>query len=510
MKLRSRSPRPFLALAAIALGLTCSGSAIARHHQSAHHPAAKLLRHASTLTETGAAPAEEAAPRQPRLGWVHGRLPAGGAIADGAVVHTVRQGESWQSIAEAYLDLTSVYDPQDLARAIVKENLPESKRGATAGLHVRIPHVLEHAPKSGTSQRIGIPKDGVVKGLYIRGSTAGGHGYPALLERIADHGMNAIVLDVKDYDGEVTFPSSVPLAVESGAVKKPPIRSYERAVRFAHERGIRVIARVSCFNDQLMAKAHPGMAIRGVSGHPYRNGWLDPMNDRAQEYVVDLVKEAIANGVDEIQLDYVRFPVLGMKNIDFKLDTKKDPTAKVDVITRFVERVHKVTRAHDLPLSLDVFGVIAFNKRVDIENLGQDPTELAKHSEFLSAMVYPSHYDPGFMGYEQPGDHPELVGMGVSHMLRGMEERGLNLGTSAKIRPWLQAMHHKSSNYGAGYIQEEIHTSDRAGGAGWLLWNPGQVYDVAWRAVPKVRKERGGEREGHASHERGAKRGDHG
>ena len=47
-------------------------------------------------------------------------------------------------------------------------------------------------------------------------------------------------------------------------------------------------------------------------------------------------------------------------------------------------------------------------------------------------------------------------------------------------------MRHTTTNYGAGYIQEQIRTSDKAGGAGWLLWNPGQVYDVAWRAVPKT------------------------
>jgi hypothetical protein len=238
-----------------------------------------------------------------------------------------------------------------------------------------------------------------------------------------------------------------------------------------------------------MSKAHPGMAIRGISGHPYRNGWLDPRSERAQDYVIDLAKEAIAAGVDEIELDYVRFPVLGMKNIDFGLDTKKDKAAKVDVITRFVERVHAVTRAHGLPLSLDVFGVIAFGKRTDIENLGQDPAELGKHAEFLSAMVYPSHFDPGFMGLDEPGNHPELVGLGVKHMLAEMEERGVRAPAAAKIRPWLQAMRHKSSNYGAGYIQDEIRTSDHAGGAGWLLWNASQTYDVAWSATPRVRED---------------------
>lgn len=476
-----------MVVCALLAAVTFAGEASAR---SKSHRASLLRRTAATSPATvagGSDPLQAPAPPAPYR-WVRGRLPAGGALVDDAVVHTVRAGETFQSIAEAYLDLTSVYDPADLAKEIVNANLPESKRGAAPGMRVSIPHVLRSAPKTGAAERIGLPKDGVIKGIYVRGSTAGARTYPALLDRVVAHGMNAIVLDVKDYDGPLTYPSKVPLAVESGAVHKPPIRSYARAVRFAHERGVRVIARVSCFNDQLMAKAHPGMAIRGISGHVYRNGWLDPKSERAQDYAIDLVKEALDAGVDEIQLDYVRFPVIGMKNIDYGLDTRKNPNAKVEVITKFVERVHSVTRAHGVPLSLDVFGVIAFGKKVDIQNLGQDPVELAQHSEFLSAMVYPSHYDPGFMGLENPADHPELVGLGVKHMLAEMEERGLDTSKAAKIRPWLQAMRHNATNYGAGYIQEEIRTGDKAGASGWLLWNPGQVYEVAWRAVPKQKQ----------------------
>ncbi|MDF2692845.1 MAG: putative glycoside hydrolase [Labilithrix sp.] len=475
-----------MVVCALLAAITCAGPALGARGRA--HPKASILRNASvTMTSEDAAPV----PAAPTLRWAAPHLPAGGALSDGAttVVHTVRTGETWASIADAYVDLTSIYDAAELAKAIANENTSsaaQAKREPTPGLHVRIPHILASAPKTGAAERIGLPKDGVMRGLYVRGTTAGAKGYPALLDKIVAHGMNAIVLDVKDYDGPLTYPSKVPLAVESGAVHKPPMRSYARAVRFAHQRGVRVIARVSCFNDQLMAKAHPGMAIRGVSGHVYRNGWLDPQNDRAQAYVADLVKEALDAGVDEIQLDYVRFPVVGMKNIDFGLDTKANPNAKVEVITRFVEHIHSITHAHGVPLSLDVFGVIAFGKKTDIQNLGQDPVALAKHSEFLSAMVYPSHFDEGFMGLDQPADHPELVGLGVKHMRAEMEERGLDLDRSAKIRPWLQAMRHKSSNYGAGYIQDEIRTGDKAGASGWLLWNPGQVYDVAWSAVPKV------------------------
>lgn len=327
---------------------------------------------------------------------------------------------------------------------------------------------------------------GALEGIYVRGDTAGRPSFPALLDRVAVHGMNAIVLDVKDFDGLVTYPSRVALAAESGATAKAPIASFAEAIRLAHERRIKVIARISCFHDDFMAKAHPGMAVRGISGHVYRNGWLDPRNENAQAYVIELAREAMASGADEIQLDYVRYPVTNIKLMDFGLDTRREPRAKIDVITRFVARVHDLTRARGVPLSVDIFGVVALGRRDDIQNLGQDPAELARHAEVLSPMVYPSHYDEGFNGWDNPGDHPEIAGMGVKSMLEHMiDPDGRSPRKLAIVRPWLQAVNHKSETFGPDYIRREIRTSDAAGGIGWLLWNPGQNYDVSWRALPK-------------------------
>ncbi len=347
------------------------------------------------------------------------------------------------------------------------------------------PHARRHPPllrRTSTAEPAAAPvRDTAFRGLYVRGETAARPTFPAFLERAAAHGLNAIVLDVKDYDGLLTYPSRVPLAQSEGILKSPPIASYAAAVRMAHEKGLEVVARISCFHDEAMAKAHPGMAVRGISGHVYRNGWLDPKNENAQAYTLDLVREAIAAGADEIQLDYVRYPVTNIKLMDFGLDLKANPRAKVDVITRFVERAHAITRARGVRLSLDIFGVVALGRREDIENLGQDPAELGKHCDVLSPMVYPSHYDEGFNGWENPGDHPEIVGMGT----KGVLEVVATGGGRAKVRPWLQAMNHKSPTYGPEYIQKEIRSSDASGGTGWLLWNPGQNYEVSWRALPK-------------------------
>jgi hypothetical protein len=319
------------------------------------------------------------------------------------------------------------------------------------------------------------------RGLYVRGQTAGRADFSTMLDRMSARGIDTVVLDAKDYDGILTYPSKVPLAIEGGAVlKSPPIKDLGAKIREIHAHGLRVAMRVSCFNDELMSKAKPLISVRSKGGHAYGMGWLDPSNEGAQNYIIDLVHESLNAGADEIELDYVRFPVLGIKNADFHLQERN--LTKISVIRDFVHRVHAVTRAHGVPLSLDVFGVISFGKRSDIEGLGQDPATLAGECEVLSPMVYPSHYDPGFAGFDTPGDHPELVGMATKEIIAQIE--AAKVAHPAKIRPWIQAMAWKSPTYSPGYLSREIKSAGDAGASGWLMWNPGQNYGYTWEAVP--------------------------
>jgi hypothetical protein len=417
--------------------------------------------------------------------WLRKKLPEGGELVDGSVVHTARAGDTADTIAAAYIDVTTSYLRSELSADITKKNAL-GKRPITAGARIAIPNVRTARYEVG--ERARLPKtDEPMRGLYIRGDTAGRTMFVHILDRMAERGINAIVLDAKDYDGVLTYASKVPLAIEAGAIPQHlPIRDMARAIRAAHDRGIRVLMRISCFEDEWMAKAQPRLSVQAKWGRAYPIGWLDPSNEGAQNYIIDLVKEAIELGADEIQLDYVRYPVLGIKGADFKLVERN--LTQTTVIRDFVRRVHQVTQAHDLPLSLDVFGVIAFGHRVDIDALGQDPALLAPECEALSPMVYPSHYTKGFHGWDEPGDHPEIVGLGTKG-IRDLIGSGLPGGakSGAVIRPWLQAMKYKSPAYSPKYLADEIKAGDEAGGVGWLMWNPGQDYDYAWTAVPKRR-----------------------
>ena len=415
--------------------------------------------------------------------WIRERLPEGGEVevARGEaplLFHTAQPGQSNREDRLSLSPPLRRLSPPRLRRRHPQGN-PKSRYVLKPGTRLAIPHLVSAPYLEGDAARLGWPADRVLKGVYMRGDTAGGSLYVGILDRMADRGMNAIVLDTKDTDGLLTYKSKVPVAVETKATETAAIRDLARTIRFAHDRGIRVILRISCFHDELVSKARLDMSIRGNWGGALKIGWLDPSNEKAHQYLIDLAREGMDAGADEIQLDYVRFPVFGTKNADFHL--KERNLTRVDVIRDFVREVHAVTQARSVPLSLDVFGVIALGKRVDIDALGQELVVLAPECEALSPMVYPSHYAKGFMGFDEPGAHPELIAVGT----KGSLAQIASVPHAAVVRPWLQDMNWESPGFSAEYVRQEIKHAESAGGTGWLLWNPGQDYSYAFQVVPK-------------------------
>jgi hypothetical protein len=420
------------------------------------------------------------------LTWLKERIQPGDEVVtepDGiAVLHTVAKGEIPATLAHAYIGLSDIYFEDDFAAEIAK-SARKKDGGFRAGNKIHVPHLVAEPFKSASDERLGTPDDAVVKGLYIRGATATKPFFVFILDQMAKRDINSIVLDAKDYDGPVTYPSKVPLALETGSAKGAPIRDLARVIRFVHKKGIRVVMRVSCFNDEFMSKARPDLSIQSKWGKPYPIGWLNPNNPGAQDYILALAQESLDAGADEIELDYVRYPVLGIKGADFHLEEVQK--TKIDVIRDFVRRAHTITQAAHVPLSLDLFGVVAQGRRIDIDALGQDMAVLAPECEAFSPMVYPSHYATGFYGWENPGDHPEIVGIGVKGSLEQIKTTAAPPGTHlAVVRPWIQAEDYKTTNYSPKYLQDEIRAGNTNGGTGWLMWNPSQEYGFAWAAVP--------------------------
>lgn len=444
-------------------------------------PPVEKVATAEPLEAVAKAP-EPPTPRELLRGWLTAHLPAGGTVEDDGpaftVMHTVAKGDTPRALAAAYLDLTTTYGEGELAAML-------SKSSMLVGQKVRIPNVVTEVPKSGDEARLGWPKEdaGSLRGIYANSTMAGAPSFPSLLDRMAAHGMNALVLDVKDVTGYFTYPSKIPLAVEVHANKHTTVNNFERLVRFAHARGIRVIGRIACFRDENIGPQKHALAVQKKGGGPHVApskiiDWLDPSNESVQGYLLDVVDEALSFGVDEIQLDYVRYPTEGVWDADFHLKEKNVKPA--DVITGFIKRVHEHTQKANAALSLDVFGVVAWRDPRDIDATGQDLRMLAPHIEALSPMVYPSHFAEGFMGYSKPGDHADIVAVGTK---RAIEEVRA-VGAKTVVRPWVQAFPWKTTSFGPVYIADQIKEASRGGGVGWLAWNSGGEYGATFYAVP--------------------------
>jgi len=409
--------------------------------------------------------------------WLRARLPPGGRVVaeDGKVtlVHKVSAGDTADSIAKAYLDLTDVYRARDLAALIAK-----AAPALTAGAEVPIPKLLSAPYRSPEQDRLGWPPERALRGVFVTGGFAAMY-WPETIDKLATHGLNAIVVDGKDYGGALEYKSHAKVAIETGAGARAPISDFSRAIRFAHERGVHVIVRVPCFHDPWAAAKATRLALKNPDGTPSDSGWLNPSNPEAQNYILEIVTELVALGADELQLDYVRFPVQDMGNAVM-------PPAdghRSQAMRAFVARVHEVTQAANVPLSLDTFGITATGTISDVEKLGQNLSVLGSATEAVSPMIYPSHYAKGFHGWDEPGDHPEIIGIGTRGAVERLKAANLE---STVVRPWLQASEYKTTKYGPQYVRDEIRSAEANGAVGWLLWNPSNTYWAVWDALPKV------------------------
>ncbi len=289
----------------------------------------------------------------------------------------------------------------------------------------------------------------------------------ALIEIINTTNANAVVVDIKEE--WIWYETGVEFYHEAGAVR-PAYDLAELLDRF-DQSNIYTIARLVVFKDSIVAEAHPDLAIRDtVSGGPWRdfNGvaWVNPMERELWTPNLDLAVEAATAGFDEIQYDYIRFPSDGdLTTMDFGQPYTQE--ARQAAIEGFLDESRRRLLPTGARQSADVFG---FTMVVDDDlGIGQHFASLAQHVDYLSPMVYPSHYSEGQFGLPgHPNDFPyEIVDISLQG---GVERLG---GRSLQIRPWLQDFDlYGMTPYGPEQVRAQIAAANEHGTSGWMLWDP--------------------------------------
>src|SRR5438034_5473102 len=323
----------------------------------------------------------------------------------GSQLYVAKRGDSITSVARRYLSQTSYLTSGELAEAIRKSNGEPRSVFLKSGQTVVIPGILD-API--VEKAIPVERDFEVRAVYLTGVMAASDRGLRIIRRWREVGGNAVVFDIKDSDGSVNIHFEHPLLGSHHA----PIHDLPKFVRFLHSQNMHAIARIAIFRDERLVTTHPELAVKSRrTGQAWReNGklvWTDPSQPKVQEYNIALARRAAEVGTDEIQFDYVRFPAEGdQKAASFVFQTAHPEWRRTDVIADFLKHAYAELHPAGVLLSLDVFGVMAWQRQVDLAHTGQDIVSMAKYCDVISPMIYPSHFF-GMDGYARPGDAPE-------------------------------------------------------------------------------------------------------
>ncbi len=306
-----------------------------------------------------------------------------------------------------------------------------------------------------------------LRGVHV---TMGLASLPGKFEEYLDlesDGLTAVELDVKDENGEVGFMTrSVPLAVSIGAARD--YYDAREAVRKAHARGIYVIGRIVVFEDPVLSRARPDLAIRRTDGSLWRDaaglGWTNPYDRRVWTYNVDVATAAARAGFDEIMFDYVRFPSDG--DVAGAVYARTGSLEKREAIPAFLRYAKRRLDPFGVRISAAVFGLSAAR---DL-GIGQLPRQMAPYLDTVYAMTYPSLFGAGELGLEDPSRAP---GATVSRALRRFE---LALrGRDVLTVPWVQDFSF-SVPYDIDEVTAQIDAARISGAKGYMLWNAEGLY----------------------------------
>jgi hypothetical protein len=493
-------------------------------------PQAAHVQPVNATIPTAVKPAEISSP-QPALN-----------LSSPAALYTAKRGDTIPALARQYLKNTSFLTSSELADAIRHVNGNRSGNILKAGEQITIPGIL---PAPIVEKTIPVAKDFEVRAIYLTGIMAASDHGLRIIRHWREVGGNAVVFDIKDSDGSVTIPFEHPLLGKHQVyihdlpkfvhfVHSENMHAIARIAIFRDERLV-------VEHPELAVQSRKNKGPWRENG---KLVWTDSSNPKVQDYNIALAKFVAQSGADEIQFDYVRFPAEGdQKDATFVYQTEHpdsdqaqtklckaiqpespdtspvgatdnspgrkprvaakkgnksrrdgtNPAAcdkaatshhsyqRSDVITAFLKKAYAELHPTGVLLSLDVFGVMAWQRSVDLSHTGQDIVGMAKYCDVLSPMIYPSHFF-GMDNIAHPGDAPEHF---IGESMQRFEL--ITKGSGVVIRPWLQAFHWRTKTYSPEYIKVQVATAKEKGGIGFLFWNAANDYSKPYLAMPEMK-----------------------
>ncbi|MDO8565018.1 MAG: putative glycoside hydrolase [bacterium] len=325
-----------------------------------------------------------------------------------------------------------------------------------------------------------LPTPEPLKALYMTSCVAATPSWrTSLKELIETTELNAVVIDIKDYTGTISFPNDFPKGtLQRGCV----VSDLKDFVAELHQSNIYVIGRISVFQDLSYTQVFPELAVKSMStGGVWKDhkgiSFIDVGAKPYWDYIINISKASYALGFDELNYDYVRYPSDGnMQDANYAWMTAS--STRAEMLESFFSYLHGNLKDSGVKMSVDIFGMTT-TMTTDM-GIGQVLEKALPYFDYVAPMVYPSHYPNGWNGFANPAEYPyEVI---KTSMSQGREREialnianGLATTTPSKLRPWLQDF-----NLGATYdttkVRAQMQATYDVGLTSWMLWSAANKY----------------------------------
>jgi len=374
------------------------------------------------------------------------------------------------------------YMPQTTETGANIERLAEIERARTPALLSDTEKALRDQPEEPQPEVVNIAALPVQpahqpwnqRGVFLTPSSIGSEEYrDRTLAKLREVGGNALIFDVKG--SAVHFDAqNTPLAEELGLVK--PWYKLEDVIKVLHENGIYAIARYIAVKDHSLAEALPQTNLKNPqTGQDISPGWIDPAQEDVLEYNRQIICELAASGVDEINLDYIRYDTrVGEVQSAY---TGEERIAKIETFIKMAREAINSCGPH-AKLGVSTFAIIGWDYERNVPGIGQDVVRFAPLLDVISPMAYNANFSMDKYG-DPTGERGRWEYL-VYRTLTGYAEE-LGPEHAWKLRPWLQGW-----GVGTSEMQKQIQGAFDAGSCGFLVWNADNAYQPAYNAMENI------------------------
>ncbi|GGA74047.1 putative glycoside hydrolase [Ornithinibacillus halotolerans] len=328
-----------------------------------------------------------------------------------------------------------------------------------------------------------------VRGIYVTGHSAGGSRLNSLLDLVNNSDLNAMVIDIKDDHGYLTFKPGEDSPFAN--IGQNYIKDIQELMKTLEENEIYPIARVVVFKDSVLAQNRPELSFT-ENGTVWKNNrneaFVNPFLQEVWDYNVEIAKFAAQLGFQEIQFDYVRFPegfehrdtVLNYGTGEYADDGTDNVQKRVQAVTDFVAYAKQELEPYGVDVSVDIFGYSATIP--EAPGIGQNFSKISENVDVISSMIYPSHWSNHYFGIPFPDTEPYRL---TDEYAKVENEVLSKLDNPPVSRPWIQDfeapwIYHGTglpvTQYGKNEVEAQIKALQDNGINEFLLWNAGNVY----------------------------------